>query len=137
MSEETILPPTEVADRFNRMVLLDDALIGRIDLRTGDAQCRIQTDFAGILRPPDFESASPEATFEPAEIVFRGVHAVDFGTNYQLTSTVVGCKATPAADRVHVDFAFDVTGGTDPDAFYTTFTVTAASFEVTRATLRE
>jgi len=42
-----------------------------------------------------------------------------------------GCRAEPTGDGEHVNFSFDLTGGTDPEAFLVTVTITAATFDVT------
>lgn len=123
--------PAETSTQFNTFVCLDDSLLQVFELRTGDAACILRFEFATILKAPGGSPYDPRVRFEPARLSFRGVRSVMFGGEYQLNSTVVGCRAEPTGDGEHVTFLFDLTGGTDPEAFLVTVTITASSFDVT------
>ncbi|MCH9687405.1 MAG: hypothetical protein K0V04_38580 [Deltaproteobacteria bacterium] len=121
----------EISTQFNTFVCLDDSLLQLLELKTGDAECSLKFQFANILKAPGGSPYDPRVKFEPARISFRGVRSMMLGGEYQLNSNVVGCRAEPTGDGEHVDFSFDLTGGTDPEAFLVTVTITAATFDVT------
>lgn len=120
----------EISNQFNTFVSLDDSLLQLLELRTGEAECALKLEFASILKAPGGSPYDPHVKFEPARVLLRGVRSIVFDGEYQLNSTVVGCRAEPAGDGDHVTFSFDLTGGTDADAFLVTLTITAESFDV-------
>ncbi len=121
---------TEISNQFNTFLCLDDSLLEVLELRTGDAECSLRFEFASILKAPGGSPYEPRVKFEPALVSFRGVRSLTFGGEYQLNSTVVGCRAEPVGDGEHINFYFELTGGTDPDAFLVSVTITATSFHV-------
>lgn len=121
----------ETSKRFNTLVHLDDSLLQLIELKTGDAECSLKFGVARILKVPGGSPYDPRLMFKPGRLSFRGVRSITFGGEYQLNSTVVGCRAEPAGDGEHVIFSLDLTGGTDAEAFFVTLTISAVNFDVT------
>ena len=51
-----------------------------------------------------------------------------FDGRFQLNATIIECDATPLPDGEHVEFAFTLTGGSDPDAFVVTLRIIGKEF---------
>lgn len=115
--------------RFNSLVALDDSLLQVVELQTGKGECKLVFDFARLLRVEGGSIFDPEAVYRPACVVLFGVRSVSFeGAAYELNSTVVGHGAAPASVNGFVEFYFDLTGGTDRDAFLVRMKIVAQDF---------
>ena len=123
------MPVEDTEVRFNSLVALDDSLLQVVELKTGLAECRLVFDFARLLKAEGSSVFDPEAVYRPACLALFGVRSISFdGMLYQLNSTVVGHGAAPASVKGFVEFYFDLTGGTDPDAFMARMKIVARDF---------
>jgi hypothetical protein len=120
---------TEIVTRFNRLYL-GDSLLQQVELKIGEAECRLTFNAGKVLKAEGGSIFEPEAKFAPAVLRLQGVRSISCeGGRYQLNSTVLDFGATPSEDRVHIDFYFDLTGGTDPDAFMVKVKFEARGFD--------
>ena len=123
------MPIEDIQTRFNSLIALGDSLLQVVELKTGLAECRLVFDFASLLKADGASVFDPETVYQPACLAFFGVRSVSFeGMVYQLNSTVVGHGAAPASVNGFVEFYFDLTGGTDPDAFMARMKIVARDF---------
>jgi hypothetical protein len=120
----------EIITRFNTLVSLGDALLQVVELRTGEAECRVKFDFARKLKAEGASIFDPEENFEPASLCLRGVQSIVCDGTYQLNSTVVDFGAAPSGDREFIEFYFELSGGTDPDAFLVKVKILATDFQL-------
>jgi hypothetical protein len=108
----------DIVNRFNSLVALDDSLLQTVRLQTGKAECGLEFDFARLLAGEGANIFSPEAVYRPALLTFHGIRSIYCeGATYQLNSTVVGFGAELSTIDGYCEFYFELTGGTDPDAF--------------------
>jgi hypothetical protein len=114
---------------FNRLYL-GDSLLQQVVLDIGEAKCQLKFNAGKVLKAEGASIFEPEAKFEPAFLRFRGVRSLCCeGGPYQLNSTVVDFGAAPSEDSDCIEFYFDLTGGTDPEAFMVKVKVLAKYFE--------
>lgn len=121
-----------IIKRFNTLLSLADSLLGVLELRTGEAECRLKFDFARVLRAEGASIFDPEAVYKPASLRLFGVRSIVFSGTYQLNSTVVDFGAEPSDEDDFIEFYFDLTGGSDPDAFLVRLKILAKEFEFGR-----
>lgn len=117
-----------LASTFNELYL-GDSLLEAIELKTAQAECRLRFNAGKILKGNGASIFDPKARFEPALLCLHGVRSIACGGVYQLNSTVVDFGAAATADGQYVDFYFDLTGGTDPDAYLVRINIVARSFD--------
>jgi hypothetical protein len=119
----------DIERTFNSRVGLDDSLLQLVELRTGGAECRLTFDFGRLLNVDASNIFDSEAVHRPACLTLFGVRSVSCeGASYQLNSTVVGYGARAVGAEGFFEFYFDLTGGTDPDAFMVKLVITARDF---------
>ena len=106
----------ETLTRFHS-IHIADALIQEIAIENGQARCRFELSRAAILDSPGADRYAPKVRFSPATLEFTGVRAISFSEQYQLNATIVDFGAVVHSDGEHLEFWFELTGGTDPDAF--------------------
>jgi len=120
---------TEIVREFNRLYL-GDSLLQQVVLDIMEATCRLKFNAGKVLKAERASIFEPEAKFEPASLRFQGVRSLSCaGGPYQLNSTVVDFGAAPSGDRDYIEFYFDLTGGTDPEAFMVQVKILAKYFE--------
>lgn len=120
---------TDLVREFNRLYL-GDSLLQQVVLDIGEAKCQLRFNAGKVLKAEGASIFEPEAKFEPALLRFRGVRSLYCeGGPYQLNSTVVDFGAAPSGDGDYIEFYFDLTGGTDPEAFMVKLKVLAKYFE--------
>jgi hypothetical protein len=120
----------EVVSRFNRLYL-GDSLLLKVELNTGGSECKLTFNAGSVLRAEDTNTFEPEARFQPAVLTLKGLLSLSCdGLGYQLNSTVVGFRVVPSAKRLGLfEFHFELTGGTDPEAFMVSLKFEAKGFE--------
>lgn len=133
-NEDNVKSRAEVIERFNRLSLAD-SMLEVIEIRTGKAECRMKFESGGVLRSEGasiFDPKAFEAVYEPALLRFLDVRSMVCGGAYQLNSTVVDYGAEPSVNREYIEFYFDLTGGSDPEAFLVRLKFLAKDFELGR-----
>jgi len=117
----------ELLRRFNSLYL-GDSMLEMVQLKTGEAECRLRFNSGKVLKDDGTTIFSPESKFEPASLWLYGVRSIECNGPYQLNSTVVDFGAKPNVEVGFIDFHFDLTGGTDPDAFLVKVKIVAKDF---------
>ncbi len=127
-SENARMERNETVSLFNRLYL-GDSLLQKVELVTGEAEARLIFNAGKRLKTQGGSIFEPEAAFAPAVLLLQGVRSISCeGSSYQLNSTVVGFGAGPCDDDPYIDFWFELTGGTDPEAFMVKMKVVAKGF---------
>lgn len=120
---------TEIVREFNRLYL-GDSLLQQVVLDISEATCWLRFNAGKVLRVEGASIFEPEAKFEPALLRFQGVRSLCCeGGPYQLNSSVVDFGAASSGNGDYIEFYFDLTGGTDPEAFMVKVKVLAKEFE--------
>lgn len=118
----------EIAARFNNLYF-GDSLLEEVVLSTATATCRFRFNTAKVLKGKGASIFDPEASFAPALLRLEGVKSILCeGGTYQLNSTVVDFGAVLIDGGDHVEFYFDLTGGTEPESFMVRIKVLAREF---------
>jgi hypothetical protein len=115
--------------RFNSLYI-GDSLLERLELNTQGAECHFRFTMAKVLAAEGASIFEPLAKYEPGWLRLSGVRSISFDQGYQLNSTVVDFGAVDHGDGEYIEFYFDLTGGTDPDAFLVRLTILAKDFEL-------
>lgn len=120
----------EIVSRFNRLYL-GDSLLQRVEVKIGEAECRLTFNSGNVLKAEGASIFDPEAKFAPAMLRLRGLRSIsgEGATRYQLNSTVVDFGAATGRNPDYIEFYLVLTGGTDPDAFMAKVTFEAKDFD--------
>lgn len=114
-------------ENFER-VYLHDSMIKSFEVLTAEGRCHLRLHAGAVLRAKGGDKFDPLVRYAPALITLDGVREIAFEGRYQLNATIVDTVATPLPDGEHVEFAFDLTGGHDADAFFVTLRIVAKGF---------
>jgi hypothetical protein len=121
---------SELVRRFNTLYF-GDSLLQVLELRTGEAECALTFNGGSALKHEGASIFDPEVRFVPAVLRFKAVRSIACeGAGYQLNSTVVDFGASEASAPDYIEFFFDLTGGTDAEAFIVKLKIMAKDFQV-------
>ena len=116
--------------RFDR-IYVGDSLLHLMEIRTGDANCRLHLDVGKILKPGSKDIFDPQTQFSPASLVFKGLRSVNIeGGHYELNSTIVDFGAKPASVEGLIEFFFVLTGGITQESFMARLNFVARSCDL-------
>jgi len=98
-----------------------EAVLQRLDLDLRNASCTLEIGEFGVA-----EVSGATRRFAPGQIVFLGVLELGFeGQRFQLNNTIIATQAVRRPGGGAIDFFIELTGGTDPEAFFTRLRITA------------
>ena len=102
-----------------------------MELSIEGGMCRLLFDRGSILKSEGASIFDPEARFAPALLTLSGLRSIscEGAKAYQLNCCVVGFRAAVSNESDYIEFAFDLTGGIDPDSFMVKVTFVAKNFE--------
>ncbi|WP_224241737.1 hypothetical protein [Hyalangium gracile] len=120
---------TQIVTNFNALYL-GDSLLQQVELKIGDAECRLKFNSGKVLEAEGASIFEPKEMFAPAVLRLQGIRSITCeGGRYQLNSTVVDFGAVISKEHEYIDFYFELSGGTNPDAFLVKLKFEAMSFD--------
>lgn len=118
---------TTLLENFER-VYLHDSMLTSFEVMTAEARCHLRLHAGAELREKGGDKFDPLVRYAPGLLTLEGVREITFEGRYQLNATIVDIDAKALPDGEYVEFAFDLTGGHDADAFFVTLRIVAKGF---------